>query len=355
LSRPEVRGRTLVLSTGLSPQVVTETLWALAVRQAPAWTPDEVVLITTAEGARRAKETLLDRGAGRIRALGRDYRRDDLAALADRVRLEVIADADAPGYEDLDSDAAHFAAADRTMAVIRDLTEDAGRQVHASIAGGRKSQGALLALSMSLFARAGDRLSHVIVDDAFASHPDFFYPPPAPTRLVARDGRILDTASARVRLADIPFPRLRARLPGEIRLAAHFAEAVTGAQRALDPPTLTIRPATGEAAINGAPLILTPACFGWLAALAWDRREGGEGLPRNRLDGARVARWRSAGGPLPVVLDAEQVEEWTSRLNKLVRGCVPGLFDSRLVANVGRRPNARYRLAIAPGNIDWQE
>lgn len=352
---PEQPRRTLVLSTGLSPQVVTETVWSLAIRSDPAWTPDQIVLITTREGARRARESLLDAGAAQLRSLGRAYDREDLATLDARTRVEIIADADQPGFEDLDSDAAHRAAADRTMAIIRDLTAEAGHQIHASIAGGRKSQGALLALSMSLFARPGDRLSHVIVDDAFANHADFFYPPPMPVKLTGRDGAILDTGDADVRLADIPFPRLRARLPDEIFQAAHFAEAILGAQRSLDPPSLSIRPAAGEASINGRALVLTPAYFAWLAALAWDQRHGGGGLPRNRLDGALVDRWRPPGAPLPAVLDAQQVEEWTSRLNKLVSRSHAGLFDVKLVASAGRRPNTLYRLNVAPENINWRE
>jgi len=345
----------LVVSTGLSPQVVTETLWSLCIREATPWVPDQVVVITTREGARKARETLLDAGAGRIRALGLDYGREDVAALGGGVRLEIIADANRWELDDLDTPAAHAAAADRTMAVIRQLTAASDRQVHASIAGGRKSQGALLALSMSLFARAGDRLSHVIVDDAFASHPDFFYPPAAPTMLVGRDGQTLNTTDARVRLADIPFPRLRSRLPLEIFAATHFAEAVLDAQRALDPPTLTIRPSADEATLNGRPLALTPVYFAWLAALAWDRRSGGIGLLRRAPDREAIGRWRPAGAPLPKQLDAEHLEEWTSRLNKLVRHSQPALYDLKLVASVGRRPNTRYRLTVAPQNIDWRE
>lgn len=171
------------MSTGLSPQVVTETLWALAIDGSPAWTPDQIVLITTKEGARLASGSLADDGDGLLRSLGEDYGRNEVAALGANLRLEVIADGEQAGFEDLDSEAAHFAAADRTMRIIRDLTAGAENQLHASIAGGRKSQGALLALSMSLFARPGDRLSHVIVDDAFANRRDFFYPPPNPVQL----------------------------------------------------------------------------------------------------------------------------------------------------------------------------
>ena len=92
---PKASRRTLVVSTGLSPQVVTETLWALAIDRHPSWTPDEIVLVTTVEGARRARNTLADDGGeARIAGLARDYGRPDVAILGGRLRLEMIADED---------------------------------------------------------------------------------------------------------------------------------------------------------------------------------------------------------------------------------------------------------------------
>ena len=51
--------RILLAATGLSPQVVTETLYALAVAGRPAFLPTEVHLITTKEGKRNAELSLL--------------------------------------------------------------------------------------------------------------------------------------------------------------------------------------------------------------------------------------------------------------------------------------------------------
>ena len=49
--------RILVALAGLSPQVVTETIYGLAVVGTPAWIPDEIHLITTREGAEGARLT----------------------------------------------------------------------------------------------------------------------------------------------------------------------------------------------------------------------------------------------------------------------------------------------------------
>jgi CRISPR-associated protein (TIGR02584 family) len=65
--------RILLAVTGLTPQVVTETLYALAVRREPAFVPTEVVLLTTAEGAERARLSLLSAEPGWFARLVSDY------------------------------------------------------------------------------------------------------------------------------------------------------------------------------------------------------------------------------------------------------------------------------------------
>ena len=58
--------RVLLAVSGLSPQIVTETLYALAVA-APAderFVPTEVHVLTTTEGARRVRQSLLSEQPG---------------------------------------------------------------------------------------------------------------------------------------------------------------------------------------------------------------------------------------------------------------------------------------------------
>ena len=51
--------RLLLAVTGLTPQIVTETLYALACDRPDPWIPHEVHLITTATGADNARLNLL--------------------------------------------------------------------------------------------------------------------------------------------------------------------------------------------------------------------------------------------------------------------------------------------------------
>jgi hypothetical protein len=65
--------RVLLAVSGLTPQIVTETLYALAADELAPFVPTEVHLITSAEGARRAELSLLSDDLGWFHKLCADY------------------------------------------------------------------------------------------------------------------------------------------------------------------------------------------------------------------------------------------------------------------------------------------
>jgi CRISPR-associated protein (TIGR02584 family) len=67
------RQKILLCVTGLSPQIVTETLYALAVAQDPPWIPSEIRLLTTTRGAENAKLMLLSDQPGWFYRLSQDW------------------------------------------------------------------------------------------------------------------------------------------------------------------------------------------------------------------------------------------------------------------------------------------
>ena len=83
--------RILICVTGLSPQIVTETLFALSVSQTPRWVPDEIRLITTQRGADNARLTLLSDNPGWVHRLCRDWHLPPIAFNASHI--EVLQDA----------------------------------------------------------------------------------------------------------------------------------------------------------------------------------------------------------------------------------------------------------------------
>ena len=94
----------------------------------------------------------------------------------------------------------------------------------ASLAGGRKTMGALLYAALSLLGRRQDRLTHVLVNEPFDDPrlaPRFYFPlaNPVPHQLTDRAGKVVSehtTSEADPRLADVPFVRSRNLFPRQL-------------------------------------------------------------------------------------------------------------------------------------------
>lgn len=80
-----------------------------------------------------------------------------------------------------------------------------------NLADGRKSMGFYIGYALSLFGRRQDRMSHILVEETFETHPEFFYPPKKPHFLNTRPYGMADASKAQVMLAEIPFVRMRKR------------------------------------------------------------------------------------------------------------------------------------------------
>ncbi len=269
--------RILLCVAGLSPQIVTETLYALTVTGEPRFVPTEIHLLTTAEGAQRARLTLLSDDPGWFHRLRQDYGLPAIRFALDAIHI--LRAADGCPLDDIREPADNEAIADAITAKVRELTADPDGAVHASIAGGRKTMGFYLGYALSLFGRPQDRLSHVLVSGPFESNPNFFYPAPVERVIFATgpDQRPLDASSATVTLADIPFVRLRDGLQESLLHAgASFSDAVRQAQHNLAAPSLTLDTATCRVRCGETVLRLTPISFAWLA---WFARRALAGLP----------------------------------------------------------------------------
>ena len=276
--------RLLVAVTGLSPQIVTETLYALSVEQEPPFLPTEIHLITTEEGARRAGLSLLHPESGWFHRLRADYGLPAIAFRPDSEHIHVLRDIGDRPLGDIRTPEDNTRAADIITEVVRDLTRDGDSALHVSIAGGRKTMGFYLGYALSLYGREQDRLSHVLVSAPYESHREFFYPTPESQVIHTTDGTPCDTHDAKVTLADIPFVRLREGLNEELRQGATtFSAAVREAQRALPPLALVLNPDTCEVTASGETFKLTLNRF----ALYWM-------LAERTLAGRPGIHWRES-------------------------------------------------------------
>jgi len=270
--------RILLAVTGLSPQIITETLYALAVREAPAFVPTEIHLITTGRGAEHARLNLLSESIGWFHRLRRDW---NLPAIAfTPAHIHVITGADGAPLEDIRDGADNTRAADFITARVAELSADPQAALHVSLAGGRKTMGYYLGYALSLFGREQDRLSHVLVNAPFENHREFYYPTPFEHPIHVKEGGkdiAYDCRNAQVDLAEIPFVRLRGGLPEALLGGgASFSQTVAAAQCGGREIGLVIDLAAHTVTAGGEAVKLTPQNFSLLLWLARRRLEGRE-------------------------------------------------------------------------------
>jgi CRISPR-associated protein (TIGR02584 family) len=251
----------LIALCGLTPQVVTETLWALG-QQRPAIVPEKVWIITTRSGREECERLLFGKN-GKLACYLREYPSPQTVQCGPTTVITLKGSDERP-IEDLRTQEDNLAVADQLAARIRDLTADRNIRLHCSVAGGRKTMGVLLAAVLQVYGRPDDRLYHVLVSPEFESQPEFFYIPKRHRLLALGKGKQLDTRKARVELAEIPYVRLRAFLSQELlKGSLPFTELVALAQKELrvlertEPVKVDI--AGHRLVIGDAKVTLTPA------------------------------------------------------------------------------------------------
>lgn len=365
--------RILLAVTGLTPQVVTETLYALACApRERAWIPHEVHLITTTTGAENARLNLL-RGDGWFHRLCKDYALPPMAFSVDNIH--VLSNAQGEPFEDIRSQEQNTLAADFITDTVRRLTEDEHTELHVSIAGGRKTMGYYLGYAMSLYGRPQDRLSHVLVSDPYETNREFYYPTPYDHPIHSRRGDkeiTVDARNARVELASIPFVRLRDELPKRLLSGAvSFSEAVSSANRSLEAPFMRLDCERQEAWVDGLKLPVTRTEFMVLLLFARQAQNDAGPLPLaspevaeqfvalvrktlgsyspefERIEKALKDRMR---GDAPTV--SEYFEPHKSRINKLLADLLGKQAAQRYAIKRVRQRETGFFLPLEPAQID---
>lgn len=267
--------RILLAVAANSPQIVTETAYALACQANPPWLPTEVHVITTLHGAEHVRDALCADRLGWLGRLARDY------ALPfpsfDAAHIHLITDANNKPLEDVRSGTDNTHAANFITRTVQQFTADPASSLHVSLSGGRRTMTYYIGYALSLFGRAQDRLSHVLVEDEYYFNREFFYPPPQPLWVVREDGSGFDAAKVEVTLADIPFVRLREGLPADLlQGGSSFSAAVAAAQRRFDPPSVHLDWNRAHLTCGGKQLTMPPV---QLAFYAWMLQRRVQGLP----------------------------------------------------------------------------
>lgn len=282
--------RILLCVSGNSPQIITETLYALAVETdgRPPFVPTEIRVLTTSCGAENTRRSLLEGDRAKLRELCQDHGLSGIHF--DETCIEVFKRTDGSPLADIITPEDNRDAADHITRLVAELTGDSESAIHASIAGGRKTMGFYLGYAMSLFGREQDRVSHVLVSKDFTDRRDFFFKPKSPVTLLNEQGEQMSTADARIHLAEIPMVRLRSTEFGVVSdRKMGFADAVERANLFSGKTEFRLKvdrkddPVAGRGVVklNGIDLKLSPSGVAFVHWLARRRKaeakQGGEG------------------------------------------------------------------------------
>ncbi len=337
--------RALLLVAGLTPQIVTETLYALCVKRTPVFIPTEIHLLTTKEGAERARLMLLGEEPGYLRRFCEDYDLPELAGAFPEENIHVVHGPDGTPLRDIVTEEDNAAVADAIMRQVRELAADETCAIHASVAGGRKTMGVALALAMSLFGRPQDALSHVLVSPPFESHPEFFYPPPQPKVLLVGappQQRPISTDEADVQLAELPFLRLSGLLDRTLLTGAEsWRELIARAQANIGAPKLVIDTDKCLVKAGGTTVRMPPVALAFMLMMARAARE--ERKLKCPADGApdmEQARW---------LREAMQMLGCTGAQQERTRAALARGMDKSFFERTKNKVNEALRKALGPG------
>jgi CRISPR-associated protein (TIGR02584 family) len=277
--------RVLICTIGSTPQVVTETVWALQTER--QWVPDEIEIITTTFALDRIHNALQTPDGPLAGLMGR------VPPLSIHLpRAGGGSDVTPPGSpapvtsaRSLGDVNDHRQATEMGQLITQRIAHaalDDDTQLHVSIAGGRKTMSAHALTALSLCGRPRDEASHVLVNLDFEDNPAFFYPTqpggPIPRKRNAEPGPHLDPATARVVLVPAPVILARYRVRDLGLLLDHgFEQMVEEANLATafeSEPSLILLTEENKVVLNGKSMRLRPQLFALFHLMAEARRSG---------------------------------------------------------------------------------
>jgi len=200
----------LLAVTGLSPQVMTETIYALHQNYQ---TLDEIHIITTRTGKEKIYSELIGGNKGHFYKYLEEYGFKKNQILFNHSHVHVISDEYGNELEDISTAYDNERLLEKCLELAFKFTADENTAVFFSVAGGRKTMSSCLTLAAQLYGRPQDRLYHVLVSPEFENNRDFFYPhrKSRKIKLFDRKGQpyYKETKFADVSLVHIPFISIR--------------------------------------------------------------------------------------------------------------------------------------------------
>lgn len=207
----------LLAVTGLNPQVITETLYALHQdnRQVHA-----IHVITTRNGKEKIYGELLGNSKGFYFKYLEEYNLDPFSIDFRHKNVHVITDEHGIEIPDIVNESDNEQLLKKCLELTFHFTKSQDTAVFFSVAGGRKTMSSCLTLAAQMYGRPQDRLYHVLVSPEFESNRNFFYPPKESKTIELKDNKgqpiYKDTRYALVNLIHTPFVSIREQLSSDL-------------------------------------------------------------------------------------------------------------------------------------------
>ncbi len=356
----------LFIVTGMTPQIITETVWALACdpELSEPWVPDEIHVLSTEDGLNQIRSRLFSEKEGfKFAKFKQDYPHlQDTGFDGSEQYLHVIKDKDGQALSDLRTPTDNKTAANVICEKVREFTLDETINLHVSIAGGRKTMGFYAGYALSLYGRAQDAMSHVLVEERYESARDFFYPTPDKDVYVTnRDGMELKAKDAQVWLASIPFVRMRQQLTDDVLISNFsFSEIIDFINAANETPRVVIHDnADRQVVVSDKKVKLSPKEFSLYLLVA--EKQQGLVYPSKEIEGDSIneqaqARYdeiydkhKTLSGKDKIVMDYDNFSQTVSKIaTKLKKGFGRAIGEKICIQKLD---DGRYGMSLPTENV----
>ncbi|MBW1741510.1 MAG: TIGR02584 family CRISPR-associated protein [Deltaproteobacteria bacterium] len=366
----------LLAVTGLSPQVITETLFALHQQNR---TVDAIHIITTRQGKEKINAYLLAPTDGKYYQYLKEYEIDPATIDFGFQNIHTIKDENGIEIDDIEGEEENERLLKKCLELAFPFTKDSNKTVFFSIAGGRKTMSSCLMLAAQLYGRPQDRVYHVLVSPEFESNRDFFYPPKksVPIELKDKNGQpyVKETKYARINLVPIPFVSIRDKLSENMLDEPKDPATLMLSLVREEPYQLTIDFPGCKLAYKNIELDMMPAKLALYAFFALQKKNCKEDLASCRgctecfleaqeifdrqeeitdlyrkIAGTRELCEMSDSGILG--LTPENFNSYKAKIRKdLERGFGLLALAELAIESVGKRPDTRYGIKMDKGKI----
>lgn len=366
----------LLAVIGLTPQVITETLFAI--HQQHRWI-NAIHVITTRQGKEAINAKLLAPKDGYYYRYCADYGIDTRSIAFGFDHVHVITGVNGIELDDIADEGDNENLLRKCLELTFKFTKDSNTSVFFSVAGGRKTMTSCLTLAAQLYGRRQDRIYHVLVSPEFESSRNFYYPPPQSVSIELKDVKghryFKETKYAEINLIPMPFISIRDRLTQDMLEEPKDPATLMLSLIREEPYRLTIDFPSQKITYKNLEIDMMPARLALYALFAMQKKDCEKEAASCRnctdcyIDIQTIYRqqsrltelyWRISGSREPLEMsdsgicsiNAENFNSYKSKIKEdLRKGFGLYALPELEIKAVGKRPSTRYGIKIDKDRI----